>query len=213
MFNPDDYRFHKILDALEKTHGRPGSGTAWLDLGCHNGSFLNRVVDRYGIHSAGMDVYDPSLKGKEPWVYFRRDLDKSFDLDEKFDFVSALEVLEHMVDTDAFLRHCRELMRSEGILLITTPNINCLRNRVMTFFGAYPTGLEYKNVIHHVRLYNIPVLKKHLAEHGFEVTYVAGVSFLPILTNRNTPLRKISERLAKTFPQMCNNVIVLARKK
>jgi 2-polyprenyl-3-methyl-5-hydroxy-6-metoxy-1,4-benzoquinol methylase len=127
------------------------------------------------------------------------------------DVISALEVSEHIVDTDFFLEEVMARLKPGGWFLLSTPNINSLRNRVMVPLGAYPDGLEYRNVIQHVRLYNPAILKTHLASKGFRDIRLRGVSFLP---QRFFPLgsSRISRRLADWFPQLCNNFIAVARK-
>lgn len=127
------------------------------------------------------------------------------------DVISALEVLEHITDTDRFMSEVYERLRPGGWFLLSTPNINSLRNRVTVPFGAYPTGLEYRNIIHHVRLYNPHVLAAHLASKGFSEIRMRGVSFLPM---RFLALGRsgLSRSLADLLPQLCNNFLVVARR-
>ena len=106
-----------------------------------------------------------------------------------------------------------EQLQEGGFLILSTPNINSLRNRIKVPLGHYPAGLEYKNNIHHVRLYNLCSLKNHLREHGFEVPEAIGVNFLPARLLTNNVLRALSDRLANALPQLCSNFIVVARRK
>jgi 2-polyprenyl-3-methyl-5-hydroxy-6-metoxy-1,4-benzoquinol methylase len=41
-----------------------------------------------------------------------------------FDFVTAVEVIEHLESPIAFLRHIRSLLKPDGVALITTPNMD-----------------------------------------------------------------------------------------
>ena len=219
------YRFGRIVSLLER-HTPPPIGAKWLDVGCQIGQFLKLLQAKYQIVPTGIDDFDESnvvevcrkylrLEIKEArevindsWRYLSRKIDKTgFNINEKFPFISALEVLEHMVDTDAFLSECRNHLEDNGYLIISTPNINSLRNRVQIPFGVYPAGMEYRNVIHHVRLYNVRALKSHLKEHGFEVVAMAGVNFLPARFLRYGLVRKIDARLANLFPSLCGNII------
>jgi 2-polyprenyl-3-methyl-5-hydroxy-6-metoxy-1,4-benzoquinol methylase len=206
------YRFGRVLQALDRRRVTVEAGDGWLDLGCHNGTFLGMVTGRYAVRAMGVDVFDPALKDDSSWEYRQRDLDGGFDLGRRFRFISALEILEHMVDTDLFLEQCRRHNEDGGHLILTTPNINSLRNRLAVPLGTYPAGLEYRNVVHHVRLYNVPVLKAHLGAHGYRVEHVSGVSFLPVRINHLRPCRRLSEALAERWPQLCGSLIVIARK-
>ena len=88
-------------------------------------------------------------------------------------------------------------------MVISTPNINSLRNRVMVPFGAYPAGLEYRNQIHHVRLYNRATLISHLAEHGLRTLATIGVNALPQRLLANAAVERLSRGLANAMPQLC----------
>ena len=219
------YRFDRVISLLER-HTRVPAGARWLDVGCQLGQFLSRVQAKYQIIPTGIDnfdegnvieicrkyfgiqITDPREVINDSWRYLFRLVDQTgFDIDEKFHFISALEILEHMIDTDAFLQECRKHMEDEGYLIISTPNINSLRNRMQVPFGVYPAGLEYQNKIHHVRLYNIPALKSHLKEHGFELVAMTGASFLPARWLKHNLVRIIDARLSDLFPALCGNII------
>ena len=224
------YRFSRVVALVKKVAPVAPRGK-WLDLGCHLGQFL-RVVDAefeaqltgidqyardealallakyYGIEVARADdVLDPS------WRYFTREIDKGgLALAERFDVISALEVLEHMVDTDAFLETCAEHLVPGGLLVISTPNINSLRNRVQVPLGKYPAGLEFRNLIHHVRLYNRDALVSHMAAHGFERVGLRGVNFLPSRWLRTSVVRAFDRALADRIPSLCGCLIGVFRK-
>lgn len=224
------YRFGRVMEMVREV-APVAPGGKWLDLGCQLGQFLSVVradlqVERAGVdqfrreEAVGLaakyfqlaierpeDVLDPS------WRYFTREIDKGgIAIGERFNVVSALEILEHMVDTDAFLQTCSDHLEPGGLLVISTPNINSLRNRVQVPLGKYPAGLEYRNVIHHVRLYNLDNLVSHMADHGFERVAVRGVTFFRMRWLRVAPIRAIDRFLADRIPSLCGNLIGVFRK-
>lgn len=224
------YRFGRVLATLDKCTTVP-PGAKWLDVGCQMGQFLKVVAAKYGAAPAGIDdfvendavevcrkylrlVIDrPSDIFDGSWRYFTRRIDQTgFALNEKFDFVSALEVLEHMVDTDAFIDECRNHLASDGWLIISTPNINSLRNRIAVPLGRYPAALEYRTLVHHVRLYNAGILKEHIESHGFKLQRMAGTSFLPRHLARGSVARRIDVGLSETTPQLCGDLIAVFRR-
>ena len=110
-------------------------GARWLDVGCQMGQFLKVVAAKYRVASTGIDDFPenaavevcrkylglvidkPSDIFDGSWRYFRRQIDQvGFALDERFDVISALEVLEHMIDTDAFIDECRNHLTDSGWL-------------------------------------------------------------------------------------------------
>lgn len=209
----DRFRFKRGVDLLSASAGTIPEGALWLDLGCNQGQFLQQLISDHRVRGVGFDDWSADLKtpGAIDWQYFQANLDKEIPWQEPADFISALEVLEHMIDTDGFLKRIHAGLKTKGWALISTPNINCLRNRVTVPLGAYPTGLEYRNTIHHVRLYNVATLTAHLHEHGFENISMIGVAFMPLSLSIGT--EALSTMLADRFPSLCNNLIVVAQKK
>lgn len=223
------YRFGRIVSLIER-HLTISPGARWLDVGCQIGQFIKFLQARHQVAATGIDDFEAAnavevcrkyfhVEIKSPgevidgsWRYLCRRVDEvGFAVDEKFSFISAFEILEHMVDTDAFLMECRAHLEDGGHLVLSTPNINSLRNRVQVPFGEYPNGLEYRTVIHHVRLYNVPALKSHLAEHGFEHVAMSGVNFLPIRFMKYKAIRELDAHLAHRFPSLCGNIIAIFR--
>ena len=71
--------------------------------------------------------------------------------------------------------------------------------------------MEFRNNIHHVRMYTVPTLKFHLEFHNYEVIKCIGVSFLPMRLHKISLLRKFSNFLADRLPSLCSNVVVIAK--
>lgn len=104
-----------------------------LDVGCAGGYALNLLSDM------GMDV-----AGVEPSESFRgllkRDGYKVFkylddiDLpDGDFDFIISLHVIEHIVDPVKFITDCARLLKKGGKLIVATPNLNDILNKLECF--------------------------------------------------------------------------------
>jgi 2-polyprenyl-3-methyl-5-hydroxy-6-metoxy-1,4-benzoquinol methylase len=209
----DLFRFNRCLDFLAAQGVEVGIDSVWLDLGCNRGQFVRLLLQRHAVRAVGFDDWDPGLRVPEPgpaWDYFQADLDRELPWKEPADVISAFEVLEHMVDTDGFLKRAFDRLVRGGWILLSTPNINSLRNRVTVPLGIYPIGPEYRNVIHHVRMYNVPILKRHLRDTGFTRIAVAGVAFLPMSSGFGAT--RLSARLADALPSLCSNIIAVGQK-
>lgn len=208
----DDFRFQRAIDFLVGAGANLDKATVWLDLGCHQGQLIRKLLSSFDLRALGSDDWDPTLKGTNDvgWEYRQANLDGELPWSEPVDIVSALEVLEHMIDTDGFLRRAYDLLKPNGWILISTPNINSLRNRVTVPLGIYPAGLEYRNLIHHVRLYNSAVLEQHLYKTGFTSIRTRGIAFLPLRGAFGTS--RISRWLADRLPSLCNNILAVGKK-
>lgn len=205
-------RFYKALKFLSENINQNSihRNTKLIDFGCHNTQFLSLVKTYLGYEVTGVDNWSESENLLFDLKYLKMNIGEKWDKieNEKYDFITAFELIEHIIDTDNFIEQCKIHLNKGGMLLITTPNINSLRNRILVPFGRYPTGLEYKNIIHHVRLYNPSVLEDHLKEYGFKTIYKIGVNFFPHkITCR---IKLIDNLMSKLFPSLCNNFILAA---
>jgi 2-polyprenyl-3-methyl-5-hydroxy-6-metoxy-1,4-benzoquinol methylase len=203
----DHHRFSLAVSLIRRFSAE--SLKRWLDIGCHNGSFA-RLLVAHGFNVTGSDVWDPSLMRDTTWQY-RQQKDSRIPFEDgKADIVSALEVIEHIIDTDDFLEEVRRVLSPDGLMVLSTPNINMLRNRWRVPFGRYPHGPEWRTVIHHVRMYNVEKMREHLTQHGFRVLYVRGVHLLPTRFCRVPLGETVSNALAELLPTLCSNMVVVA---
>ena len=104
--------------------------------------------------------------------------------DGVFDAVVAKEVIEHVVDTRLLLEECRRVLCPGGRLIVGTPNLASLTNRVRLAFGRYPGWMDYEleTGSGHVRYYTRKVLRTQLQSVGFNVGRELGTALsLPFL--------------------------------
>lgn len=133
----DLYRTHwwwRSREALviREIRGRVPSG-GWrhaLDVGCGDGLFLP-ALSRFASTVEGLEV-DGSLvseKAAARHVIHIGALDGDFAPSRTFDFISMLDVLEHMERPLPALRRAREIMSPGGVLLVTVPAFQALWTR------------------------------------------------------------------------------------
>jgi ubiquinone/menaquinone biosynthesis C-methylase UbiE len=188
-----------------------------LDIGCSKGDW-GLYWQARGWQPAGIDIDREHLAmAKERGVDARYcDLNSQpipFET-EYFDLIFAGEVIEHLVDTDGFLRELNRCCKRGGHLLLTTPNLASFENRLRLLLGMYPKWLNYNLAESgHVRGYTPGALKSQLAVHGFQVTRQLGnwVPFIPqhFVDDVKMPSLAITGDL---LPSLAMDIIVLARK-
>lgn len=187
-----------------------------LDIGCYDGEMLKNL-EVIGTQPIGVDISHISLlkaKQKKCLVVENDVSDGIAFADETFDIVYCSEIIEHILDTDFFLSEIYRILKPSGYIVITTPNICALRNRIRILFGGYPYNLEYKlGGAGHIHLYNVKVLTKQMEEHGFKQIKCVGVNLIPWkLCLQSRLLYRINSYLSSFFPNLCLNIVAIGRK-
>ncbi|WP_030606117.1 class I SAM-dependent methyltransferase [Streptomyces fulvoviolaceus] len=136
---------------------------------------------------------------------------------ESVDAVLFSEVVEHLVDPDAALDEIRRVLRPEGHLMLSTPNLAAWYNRALLLAGVQPVfsevslraihGRPGREVVGHLRLYTARALREFVAAAGFEVVRLEGAPFHGV----PRPLRGL-DRLACARPSLASILLLHARR-
>jgi 2-polyprenyl-3-methyl-5-hydroxy-6-metoxy-1,4-benzoquinol methylase len=158
------------------------AGQDVLDVGCGEGWFSAELA-RAGASPVGVDV------AQEPLRRARRrhpDLDlrslpagRPWPLsDTSFDVVWAGEVIEHVVDTAGWLSEARRVLRSGGLLVLSTPDHGPL---TMVALALRPRAFDshFDPRGDHLRFYTRRSLAALLTDFGFERIAVRARGGLP----------------------------------
>ncbi len=146
-----------------------------LDIPAGEGSFTQRLISDYEVTSA--DVQD-FLK-VEGGTYARADMIERLPWDDgTFDAVVNIDGIEHIERQFDFILECHRVLRPDGYLIISTPNISALRSRwryLITGFhnkGKVPLDETHITPWHHIALLSFPQLRYMLHRSGFRITDV-----------------------------------------
>ena len=107
--------------------------------------------------------------------------------DAAFDLVLAPDVIEHLLDTEVFLRELARICRPNGHLILSTPNLAFWLNRIRLLVGRVPwsypgtssrTKRDPAIDLNHLRI-NVPAEWRNLLETcGWRVERMATYSLL-----------------------------------
>lgn len=202
-----ELRYRKIRKEVCKE----GTGKKILDLGCADGALTGPLAPQYEIWGLEVSEYLCKQAEKRGIKVTQADIEEGIPFDrDTFDIVIAGEIIEHVVDTDFFLSECNRVLKKNGKLILSTPNINTpFSPFIMALFDYPPPGASrYRS--HHVRDFTLSIMRIALTNNGFEITRKKGVVFfIPFMTGRLLEVRGL---LADIFPRLSDEFIIKAQK-
>jgi methionine biosynthesis protein MetW len=182
------FRHHASLNLISE-------GTV-LDVGCGDGLFLNMLkekgIDARGVDFSGEAIQKCATKGVQA---SKHDLSEPLPFpDGTFDWVVALDVLEHQYDPLSLLKEMTRVSRRN--VIVGVPNFSSLPARLQTLSGMVPENNKpHKG---HVYWFNYSVLLGLAAKARLEITKCAMNTFRPATV------------FGGTFPNLFPNLFALS---
>jgi SAM-dependent methyltransferase len=163
-------------------HERPGRPLRALDVGCGEGRFASALA-RAGAEVVALDASAEAVRRareRHPGLDFRvADCEAALPLpDASFDLVWAGETIEHVADTAACLSELRRVLRSGGVLLLSTPDHGPL-TRLRTGLSRRAFERRFDPRSEHLRFYTRRALYDLLAAFRFAEVEVRGAGGVP----------------------------------
>ena len=184
-----------------------------LDIGSNEGYLANKYTEYGNVTANEVNKKGIDLCKKRGLACIEGDFFSIPDeYNERFDVIIAGDIIEHIFDTDAFLKKIYLLLKSRGVLILTTPNIASFGRRIMLLSGINPfiefsTLLPYKEFnVGHIRYYTIKNIKDQLKFNNFSNIKIMGdrINFTDNLYSR---------KLGKLFPSLARYFLVYSEKK
>jgi 2-polyprenyl-3-methyl-5-hydroxy-6-metoxy-1,4-benzoquinol methylase len=105
-----------------------------LDLGAGTGAWAAKLVALgHRVRCVDRNPRDFALESAHCECVDLND-DFSSIIKDRYSAITSIEVIEHLENPRHFLRECKNLMRDDGILLLTTPNIENVAGRIRFMF-------------------------------------------------------------------------------
>lgn len=139
------------------------------------------------------------------------DASKSFPfMDGTFNIIYAGDIIEHLYDTQFFLSECHRCLKENGILVLTTPNLATLQDRINFIFGRSPRQINpnHEFLKLHIRPFTYSMLKYCMTLTQFG-NFKLRTNFVRLRISRHTFDSKI---LGKIFPTLGRVLVVSAHK-
>ena len=179
---------------------------------CYGLDFSQEEVDL--ANKRGLNVKQGNIEEKFPFN------------SNKFNVVYAGEVIEHLFNPDHFLEESGRVLRKDGYLIISTPNLLAWFNRILVPIGIQPLFVEPSTKsklvgagplkrfkqdsvpVGHVRIFTLSALKDILEMHGFKILEVKGAIYESGFPKN---VLKIDKLFSKR-PTLSSHLVILAKK-
>jgi len=218
-------RIAKYIELLENEKG------LLLDIGSGDGIIAERIQSKTGFKVIAIDSIKKNVLAARKKGVEAKQVDLNHGLPFKknsFDCILAGEVLEHLLDPESVLSECKRVLKPQGRLIVSVPNIAAWYNRFLLFKGHLPLwvdsgskknyGTRFKQAYGHVKAFTLKALKELIKEKGFEVQEVKGTGLNPTYfagTKRESlqaSLFYFFDKLLALKPSLASTIIIKAVK-
>ncbi len=198
-----------IRTLLKSLDPPQGPAPRLLDVGCWDGAETVRTAELLHARPYGIEIFpEPAAEAEHRGVDVARlDLESSrFPWEGgSFDVVIANQVFEHLKNIWLPMSEILRVTRDGGWLVISTPNLGSLHNRMLMLAGVQPTSIRTFGP--HVRGYTSSELLDFV-KYGdaYELIRRVGVGFYPLRARLAAPL-------ARAWPSASHTTVLLLRKR
>ncbi|HEY5123538.1 MAG TPA: bifunctional glycosyltransferase/class I SAM-dependent methyltransferase [Ignavibacteria bacterium] len=163
-----------------------------LDIGCGEGFFASNISN--SNLKTGVDFISENDNIRNNFNnYYQYNLNDGIPLElqgHKFDFVLCLDILEHLTDYETILMQVKNILKDDGNLIISLPNIANIYIRLNLLFGRFPYSDRGILDRTHLHFFTLGSIKKLLRKYDFElikvrVSPIPVIEVLPVILKKN----------------------------
>lgn len=158
----------------------PAGLKSLLDIGCTKGYFGATVKKERGCRVVGLEIN--LSEAAEARARLDRVIEGDIfaaDVDEMFDCVTCLDVIEHFVEPESFLQKVKTFLYDNGHLVLSIPNVghwSVVEDLIAGRWDYAPAGTV---CISHLRFFTKKTIEKMLGDNGFRIVH-AGEETTPL---------------------------------
>ncbi|MFZ5807152.1 MAG: class I SAM-dependent methyltransferase [Verrucomicrobiota bacterium] len=200
------------VNLCKKASSKCAQDTKLLDVGCWNG----RTTLQYGeaLNSSsqqlyGLEYFDPQIaEARAKGIIVQKaDLEKDeFPFqNEMFDIVACNQVLEHLKQIFHPMDEIWRVLKPDGYLILSVPNLASFHNRIMMLLGMQPTSIRIFGP--HVRGFTYRAFVTFATQHqNFRLIQSIGVGFYPF------PPKFLGNWIGNIWKSACHTPVLLLQK-
>jgi 2-polyprenyl-3-methyl-5-hydroxy-6-metoxy-1,4-benzoquinol methylase len=159
-----------------------------LDMPCGDG-YVTGILAPHFKRTVGIDASSQHLekaKKEYPNITFHHSLIEDFVSSEKFNVITMLHVLEHVIDPVEVLKKAESLLAENGTLIVQVPNAIAVNRKIAVLMGTLKDCEELSpfdiNVAGHRRSYTMKTLVEDVKKAGLEIINSGGIFYKMLST-------------------------------
>lgn len=207
-----------VMSALE-----PRVGGVLLDVGCADGADTMRLAQRVGPErTIGLELADKFIEParRRGIEVHETDITQRWPLDdESVDVVHSNQVIEHVAETDHFMREITRVLQPDGYAVVSTNNLASWHNIVALVLGMQPLPAHVSdevvvgnplaleetrygvNIHRHLRIFTGRALTELAEAHGLAVDLAIGSGYYPLPPRAARVMARVDPRHAAYLVQ------------
>ncbi|HOK40050.1 MAG TPA: class I SAM-dependent methyltransferase [bacterium] len=174
-----------------------------LEIGCSTGELLE-ILKKNNYEVIGIEISEKARKicnEKNLIVY-----DDNFFVNnssKKFDVIIALDVIEHLNSPDLFLKKIKNLLNTNGIIILETPNFNSILRKLNPYFW-----IGYNK--YHLIYFNCENIIKFFEKNNFKKIYIntSLIDFFSLNFWKRTIIFNLIKNIIKKMLKVSNKKIL-----
>lgn len=166
---PEEKRTARIFDFLSKKRSKGNL----LDVGCSSGGFMFSARKR-GFSCRGVEINKRTadIAVANGFMVHNGFLESAPFEKKSFDIVYLGDVIEHVNDPRSVVKTCVDFLKDDGLLVISTPNVDCFWSRAtLLFYRSFKIPWSSATPPHHLFQFSFDNLGMLLKEQDFSSIY------------------------------------------
>ena len=135
-----------------------------IDVGCGNGALTVKFC-KFFNRSLGIDLSEDGIKfakkyENEKIKFENESIENLIEKGREFDFVSAIEVIEHQYDPMDFLIKLSKITKKDGLVIISTPFHGYFKNLLISLLNLNDSHYTVLWKHGHIKFFSVKTFKK-----------------------------------------------------
>lgn len=177
-----------------------------LDLGCNTGLLGEVLIKNKKCIVYGADYSEKAIKIAKNKLNKAVvcDLEKDIPFEnEKFDIIVLADILEHLKYPEELLKKIKVLLKEDGIIITSIPNVANIHIRFHLLFGNWnykKSGILDQT---HLKFFTEKTIKKLFLNSDYKILDIDSTPGFSFIVFRHFKiLKKIREKLCKIYPKL-----------